>query len=77
MLNFLGPNDGEGFIIYYDAGEWLTARGKGFKTYEARSEEIVIGWYDDKYSSVVIDELLFFNRKLSLEEIQILSNMDE
>ena len=77
MFNFLGPNASEGFLVYYDGSERLTSAGKVLKTFEAGSGEIVIGRYGKIYSTLMMDELLFFNRKLTLEEIHVLSNMDE
>ena len=77
VFNFLGPNGGEGFIVYYDRVEWLTSGWKTPKTHDVGPGEVVIGQFNHVYSSLMIGELLFFNRKLTLEEIQILHDMDE
>ena len=77
VINFVGPSDGEGIVVYYDGAQRAMNQYKQGNTYEAGSGEVVIGKYNDIYSSLMMDELLFFNRKLSLKEIEILYNMDE
>ena len=77
VINFVGPLYGEGIVVYYDGAQWGMNPYKQGTTYEVGSGEIVIGKYNDIYSSLMMDELLFFNRKLSLKEIEILYNMDE
>ena len=75
VLNFIDPM--EGFAFYYDGEKRPGNVEKLKKTFATGSGEVVIGACDGKYSSVMIDELLFFNRMLTLNEIQILYNMDE
>ena len=78
VLNFIGPNDGEGIRIYLD-GEMVqsvTAAG-GFRI-PPRHSRIIIGRstidsYFGRYASLQMDELLFFNQALSEEEIAMLS----
>ena len=77
VLNFLGPNVGEGFIIYRDATEELRLGVKITGIRDVGRGEVVIGRYGEIYSSLLMDELLLFNRKLTLDEIQILYDMDE
>ena len=74
IFNFIGINMGQGFYIYHDGEEEVQATWKYDGSFEAGSGEVVIGKYDESYSSLMMDELLFFNRRLSLEEIEILSN---
>ena len=77
-FNFVGPQNGEGIVVYCDGAECKVNQNKQHpNTYEAGSGEIVIGKYNDIYSSLMMDELLFFNRKLNLKEIEILYNTDE
>ena len=77
MVNFHGPNDGEGFVVYYDGEEWMANNYRQTTTFEKGPGEVVIGVHDEKYSSLMVDELLFFNRALTLQEIQILYSMDK
>ena len=72
VFNFVGPQDGEGIVVYNDGAEWGMNPYKTVNTFEAESGEIVIGKYNDIYSSLMMDELVFFNRKLNLKEIEIL-----
>ena len=77
MFNFVGPNNGDGLVTHYN-GEERSANGNR-KTDSLRPGlgEIVIGEFYGKYSYLMMDELLFFNRKLTLNEIQILYNVGE
>ena len=77
VLNFLGPNDGQGIHIYYN-GELKSVKDKPVQhTYAEGDRRIVIGRYYsgnnntkyDRFASVQVDELLFFNQALKLDEI--------
>ena len=77
VLNYLGPVEG---ISVYHNGEKLMIDENIFPTtHSAGPGVVVIGRYstfeDDRYSSVVMDELTFFNRKLTNEEIGILNSV--
>ena len=75
MLNYLGPDNGQGIEVYQD-GVW--AKGSGDFTSSASrgpgDGHTVIGkrytGVDGYYSSIIMDELLFFNNKLSAEQVQ-------
>ena len=80
VFNYIGPDNGEGGTIYHDGVEELRKdyRNNHGYAYAAGSGVVVIGRpypsSDEKYTSVMVDELMFFNRKLTLEEIENLYN---
>ena len=78
VYNYIGPNNGEGVTIYHDGVEELWKADRTTHGYPAGSGNVVIGRTspskDENYASVMMDELMFFNRKLTVEEIQILYN---
>ena len=76
VFNYIGTNGAQGMAIYHDGQEVVTnTNGHLFPT-STGPGEVVIGRYltswDGGYSSVLVDEMLFFNRELNLEEIRIL-----
>ena len=83
VINFTGPNAGEGFQIYHDG---VNVRNDTTKVSLANSlrylppnnGRIVIGRFrvdaDSGYASVQVDELLFYNRTLTKPESTMLSN---
>ena len=78
VYNYIGPNNGEGVTIYHDGVEEIRQGNRSPHVYPAGSGKIVIGRThpsrDQKYASLMMDELMFFNRKLTVSEIQILYN---
>ena len=78
MLNYLGPNDGQGIRIYYNGTEVKSETTKVLRSRSAGDGRIVVGRVytkrDDNYASMQIDELIFFNKALSTTEIQVLYN---
>ena len=76
LFNFVGPNTGQGFTVYHD-GE-LVANIIRTRPITATSVDrrIVIGrWATDRdefYSSLEMDELVFFNKALTDAEIRML-----
>ena len=77
MLNYIGPNDGEGIRIYVNGVQVASDNMKIAVAYQSGDGRIVVGrYYTDSnrlYTSVEVDELIFFNRSLTLEEIKYLS----
>ena len=78
VLNFLGPNDGEGIRIYENGkhvGNDTTVNL--FKSPRNESNgQIVIGRLYAEHlleASVQVDELMFFNKSLTEAEIALLS----
>ena len=77
VLNFLGPNDGEGIRIYQNGKhvgnhttviQSSTTEPNGRIAIERAFTEI-----HNYYASVQVDELLFFNHSLTEQEIRMLS----
>ena len=74
MLNYLGPNDGRGIRIYMDGVLIESDVTKGYGSYNVSGVgRVVVGRshteIDSNYAGVDIDELLFFNQKLSSDDI--------
>ena len=77
VLNYIGPNYGEGTRIYYNGQEVDSDRAKGGTSYAMVDGRIVVGRrftnVDEDYASITIDELIFFNRFLKVDEIETLA----
>ena len=77
VVNFLGPNDGEGIRVYKDGADVGNETTIYSKTYTQGDGRLVVGRYytdqDLHYAGAQVDELILFNQALSPEEIQILS----
>ena len=81
VVNFIGPNDGQGLRIYYDGVAVENRSSDPSRRTNSRfsnlDRRILIGrlFYirDDYYASVVVDELFFFNQALTEPEITRLS----
>ena len=74
ILNYLGPV--EGISIYYDGEKLMIDHNIYPPKNNPGTGVVVIGrsspLQDGAYSSVVMDDLMLFNRKLTAEKIQIL-----
>ena len=80
MLNYIGPNDGEGIRIYYNGVEVASDTDKNGGPNSAGDSSIVIGRHNTNfdhmyYASMQIDELLFFNRALTAAKISTLATL--
>ena len=75
VLNYIGPNDGQGIRIYLDGVLTGSDDTKSLDRDPSPPGEgrIVVGreftHFDDKYASVTLDELLIFNQTLSDQQI--------
>ena len=78
MLNYIGPNDGEGFRIYYNGTEVAKKQGKRVRSHAAGDGRIVVGRQytnsDRNYASVEVDELIYFNAALTSDDVQSIYN---
>ena len=80
MLNYIGPNDtdGEGIRIYYNGKEERCDTIKHAAPYSTDDGRIVVGRYwvdrDERYSSVQVDELIYFNEPLTDTDVQSIYN---
>ena len=78
VFNFIGPNFREGYRVYHD-GQLVAEKVVIASSVRAQAldRKIVIGRQftevDGFYSSLIMDELMFFNRTLTDREIQVLS----
>ena len=77
VFNFIGPNDGQGFTVYHD-GELVqnASRKRPIRNFP-RNSRIVIGRFwtasDQLYSSLHMDELMFFNQPMTKEQVKMFS----
>ena len=75
VLNYIGPNNGDG-IKFYNGAEVMSATTRSHNSFPAGDGRVVIGRYftnqDMEYSSVQIDELIYFNNSLTNGEIEFL-----
>ena len=78
VLNYIGSNDGEGIRISYDGQEVANGTTMDEGSYPAGGSRIVVGRSfideDRLYASMEIDELIFFNKALSTNDIKLLYN---
>ena len=79
MLNFIGPNIGEGVEAFSD-GAFQDDQTGGSDGYDTEGTgQVVIGRRyinsNRDYAHVEVDELIFFNHALSDEEVEELYNM--
>ena len=78
VLNYRGPNDGEGIRIYYDGTEVASNTTEGLGSRSAGDGRIVVGRvhtnHDERYASVQVDELIYFNAALTSDEVQSIYN---
>ena len=78
VLNLIGPNNGEGFRIYHDGNMMGRTTEVQGGTYTEGDGRIVIGrrftgsTENHIYTSVTVEELLFFNKALNDTEITML-----
>ena len=79
VLNYLGPEDGEGIRIYYNGVQTGSDDTERLVNHPAGVGKVALGrLYTDKdgdYPGVDVDELMFFNEYLSNQQILDLSNM--
>ena len=79
VLNYLGSGYDQGVAIYQDGTEEVIGQNIPNQVHSPGSGVVVLGRFDPihdgRYSSVMIDELMLFNRKLTMEEVAILYNM--
>ena len=78
MMNYIGPDDGQGIQIYENGVQTGSDASKEVTSFPAGDGRVAIGRrtprIDDKYVGVDVDELLFFNEKLSTQQAMDLKN---
>ena len=79
VLNYIGPDDGQGIAIYHDGGHEVGDSDKMPLTYRPSDGRVIMGrrftYPSQEYAGIDVDELLFFNEKLSDQEILDIKNM--
>ena len=80
VLNYFGPNNGEGLTVFYDGEKVGGDNSKNEELLSVSGDgRIVVGrrWTDSdrEYTSVQVDELIFFNQALSNENINSLDSV--
>ena len=77
MLNYIGPNNGERITLYINGTEVDSATTKDGGPFSAGDGRIVVGRfltdYDGYYTSLEVDELIFFNSAIVLDDIVALA----
>ena len=77
VMNFIGPNDGEGWRVYHDGIDLKHERWKQSSESYPNNGRITIGRrytnHDGSYVDIQVDELMFFNKTLTVTEIRTLS----
>ena len=77
VWNYIGPNNGEGIRIFYNGAEKSRGEITFGGQYSAGDLRIIVGRFSTAvvlyYASVEMDELIFFNQALTLEEIKALA----
>ena len=74
VLNYIGPNDGEGIRFYKDGAEVASVAIKSGGPYSAGDGRIVVGRVytevNGNFASVQFDELIYFNAALTDADVQ-------
>ena len=74
VVNYIGPNNGDGIRIFCDVAEVASDTTRDPSSLPAGNGTIVIGRVysdvNDHYGNGQIDELLFFNQALSVNDIK-------
>ena len=79
VLNYLGPEEGEGIRVYYNGVQTGSDDTERLSTFQAGVGRVAVGRLytdtDSDYPGVDVDELMFFNESLSSQQILDLANM--
>ena len=78
VLNYIGPNDGEGIRLYQNGQEVRSYIARIWLSSSAGDGRIVVGkdytHSDGNYASVQVDELIYFNTALTDTQVQSIYN---
>ena len=79
VLNYIGTEDVQGNKIYIDGMAKMISFSLTAASHEEGDGRTVVGRYltnvDDNYASVDIDELLFFNEALNVDQVTKIKNL--
>ena len=77
-MNYIGPNNGQGIRMHVNGEEVASDTDKTAKSYPAGDGRIVVGRlftnHDQYYTSVEVDELIYFDAALAIDEVQSIYN---
>ena len=80
-LVFHGPEDGEGITMHRNEDHWTSRSLQDSNGFKNTSGTVIIGrLYSDRdsnYGNVMVDELTFWNRQLTEQEVDALRNMHQ
>ena len=80
VMNYIGPNNGEGIQIYQNSRNIANATELGDHEYFEGPVNLTLGRHynggDNLYGTVQVDELYYFNRVLTEAEIRMLSQIN-
>ena len=78
VLNYIGPNNGEGVRMFIDGTEVVNGTDKSATLKSAGDGRIVVGRVytnkDQNYASVQVDELIYFYAALTSDDVQSIYN---
>ena len=78
VLNYIGPENGQGIRNYNDGAEVESDTTKNQQSFSPGDGRIVVGRFftdrNQQYASVQVDELIFFNRTLTSAEVNSVYN---
>ena len=78
MMIYTGTGNGEGIIVYYNGVEVARTTANGGGSYSTGDGRVAVGRYhtdkDERYATVAVDELIFFNRALTSDETATMYN---
>ena len=75
VLNYIGPNNGQGVRMFIDGQEVASGTTQISRSGSVGDGRVVVGRTfinHQLHSSVQVDELVFFNQALSLDQIRTL-----
>ena len=78
VMNYIGPSNGQGIRVFMDGREVASSSTKMSRGGGAGDGKIVVGklfTVVEFYSSLQVDELIFFDQALNLDEIRALYNV--
>ena len=80
VLNYIGPNNGQGIRMFVDGQEVATGTTRVSRVSSGGDGRVVVGKLfandiSEKYASVQVDELIFFNQALSIDQIRTLNTV--
>ena len=80
MVNYIGPNDGEGSRLWINGAEVANDTDRSGGSRPSGDGKIVVGRdytnKDQKYGGVQVDEMIYFDQALNDDEVHSLYNSD-